>query len=129
MFGKTVVIGFFLFACTKLGYGEVNTIKLEDGTAVRVITTRVANGKNKDSSLNKRRPEESTSYSYRNGYGPTIYVSPNTGYLPPNGYGPHHRRRHHDEHNPERGYRPFTGYDPYSPYPTDIDPDFDPDRR
>lgn len=129
MFRKTVVIGFFLFACTKFCYGEVNIIKLEDGTEVKVITTRVANGKNKDSSLNEKRPGEVTNYSYRNGYGPTIYLSPNDGYPPPNGYGPHHRRFHHDEHKPERGYMPFTGYDSYSAYSPYIDSDFDQDRR
>jgi hypothetical protein len=130
MLRKTVMVGFFLFAYTKFCYGEINIIKLEDGTEFRVITTRVANGKNKDSTLNGNRPEEAPNYSYRNGYGPSVYLSPNVGYPPPNGYDPHHRRRHHHEHKFERGYMPFTDYDPYSIYPSYIDDsDFYPDRR
>jgi hypothetical protein len=127
MFRKTVMSGFFLFACNKFCYGEMNVIELEDGTVVKVITTRVPNGKNKDAILNGNNPDV-TNYSYRNGYGPTIYLSPNVGY-PPHRYDPHHPRPHHDGHKPEGGYRPFTGYDSYSAYPPDIDSDFDPDRR
>jgi hypothetical protein len=129
MFRKTIVIGYFLFACTKFCYGEVNIVELEDGTAVKVINTRVPNGKNKDSTLNGNSPEEVTNYSYRNGYGPAIYLSPNVNYPPANENVPHHRRSRHDEHKPDRGYPPFSGYDSYIAYPPDIGSDFDQDRH